>query len=168
MLPAMKHLALPILLAVTLTQTAFAQAPATPEPPPAAGAPTPGPGVTLPPMPPAAPERTFEEHGVAVLQGLDKITASVSTFEAPIGRPVRFGGTEVVARACRKAPPVETPESAAFLEIVELKPDEGPVRLFGGWMFASSPALSALEHPVYDVWVLDCKKRLTSSSSSPQ
>ena len=56
------------------------------------------------------------------------------------------------------APPEEPPESAVFLEIVEIRPDEDPAPLFTGWMFASSPALSALEHPVYDVWVLECKR----------
>lgn len=95
---------------------------------------------------------------VAELQGLDKITARISTFEAPVGQPVRFGTFEIVARACDKTPPEELPESAAFLEIVDLRPDSEPIDLFSGWMFASSPAISAVDHPVYDVWVIDCKK----------
>ena len=95
---------------------------------------------------------------VAELQGLDKITARISTFEAPVGQPVRFGTFEIVARACDKTPPEEPPERAAFLEIVDLRPDAEPVDLFSGWMFASSPAVSAVDHPVYDVWVIDCKK----------
>ena len=100
-----------------------------------------------------------------VLQGLDKTTARVSTFEAPISEPVRFGALEITVRACDRTPPEEPPESAAFIEIREIKPDEeAVVTLFQGWMFASSPALSALEHPVYDVWVLDCKTASTSSS----
>ncbi len=99
----------------------------------------------------------------AVLQGLDKITARISTFEAPLGEAVRFGSLQIVARACDKKPPEEPPESAAFLEIVDVRPDSPEVSLFTGWMFASSPAISALEHPVYDVWVVDCKK----DSSSP-
>jgi len=61
-------------------------------------------------------------------------------------------------------PPEETPESAAFLEITELRSDSDPVSLFNGWMFASSPALSAVEHPVYDVWVIDCKKASSSEA----
>jgi hypothetical protein len=93
----------------------------------------------------------------AVLQGLDKVTARISTFEAPIGVPVRFGSLEITARTCRKRPPEETPESAAFLEIRDIKPGESPVAVFTGWMFASSPALNALEHPVYDVWTIDCR-----------
>ena len=98
----------------------------------------------------------------AVLQGLDKITARISTFEAPLNEAVRFGSLQIVARACDKKPPEETPESAAFLEIVDIRPDSPEVALFTGWMFASSPAISALEHPVYDVWVVDCRKDSSS------
>ncbi len=94
---------------------------------------------------------------VAVLQGLNKITARVSTIEAPLERPVRFGTLEITVRTCHKAPPEKPPESAAYLDIRDLKPGERPTELFLGWMFASSPALSALEHPVYDIWVLDCR-----------
>ena len=93
----------------------------------------------------------------AILQGLDKVTARTSTFEAPLNTPVRFGTLEITVQRCTKAPPEETPESAAFLVIREMKPNEEPVELFRGWMMASSPALSALEHPVYDVWVKDCR-----------
>jgi len=95
---------------------------------------------------------------VAVLQGLDKLTARVFTIEVPMDTAVRFGALEVVARACIKAPPEEPPESAAFLEIRELPPDAPPEEVFSGWMFASSPGLSAMEHPVYDLWVLDCRE----------
>ncbi|HLJ64298.1 MAG TPA: DUF2155 domain-containing protein [Stellaceae bacterium] len=98
---------------------------------------------------------------VAVLQGLDKITARVSVFDAPIGQSVAFGTLMITARACEKHPPEEPPETAAFLQIDEAKHGEGgaaPKRLFSGWMFASSPALSALENPIYDVIVLDCRE----------
>lgn len=105
------------------------------------------------------------ENRVAVLQGLDKVTARVSTVRAPLDQPVQFGTLEVVARACRETPPTEPPESAAFLEIRELPPasdvDGKPIDLFSGWMFASSPAVSALEHPVYDLWVVDCAEPVT-------
>ena len=94
---------------------------------------------------------------IAALQGLDKITARVSTFEAPVGQPARFGTLSIVARTCQKKPPEEPPESAAFIEVTDMKPGEAAVTLFRGWMFASSPAVSALEHPVYDVWIVDCK-----------
>jgi len=96
----------------------------------------------------------------AKLQGLDKITARVSTIEAPVGQPVAFGALEITVRACDKRPPEEPPESAAFLQIDEKRPgDTHGHRVFSGWMFASSPALSALEHPVYDIGVLDCVQR---------
>jgi hypothetical protein len=102
---------------------------------------------------------------VALLQGLDKITARVSKFEAPIGTPVRFGTLSIRVRDCEKNPPEDPPESAAFLEIDELRPGEVNLRVFSGWMFASSPALSALEHPVYDVNVLDCRTESGSPSA---
>ncbi len=109
----------------------------------------------------------FAEDG-ALLQGLDKVTARVSTFEAPQDKPVQFGTLEVVVRTCSKAPPEEPPESTAFLEIYNVGPSEEPVRVFSGWMFASSPALSALEHPVYDIWVVDCINDSSSASSATQ
>jgi hypothetical protein len=104
---------------------------------------------------------------VAVLQGLDKTTARISTIEAPVGEPVKFGTLTITVRACEKKPPEEPPESAAFLQIDDRRPGSAePVRLFSGWMFASSPALSAMEHPVYDVGVLDCKSDSTSGTGS--
>ncbi|HYM30316.1 MAG TPA: DUF2155 domain-containing protein [Candidatus Cybelea sp.] len=93
----------------------------------------------------------------AVLQGLDKITARVSTFDAPIDKPVRFGTLSITVRACNKRPPEEPPETTAFLEIEDERQNQPPQQVFMGWMFASSPALNALQHPVYDVWVVDCK-----------
>ena len=99
---------------------------------------------------------TFHEMEAARLKALDKITARVSSLEAPLDVPLTFGMLRITVQACRKRPPEEPPESAAFLTVVERRPDTPPTRLFRGWMFASSPALSALEHPVYDVWVIDC------------
>lgn len=104
--------------------------------------------------------QTWIENDIAVLQGLDKITARISTFEAPLDRVVRFGTLEIIPRSCQKRPPEEQPESAAFLEIDDTYQDRESERLFSGWMFASSPALSALGHPVYDVWVIDCRRSL--------
>jgi hypothetical protein len=112
---------------------------------------------------PAFAEMTSEP--VALLQGLDKITARVSKFEAPLGEAVHFGTLSIRVRDCEKNPPEEPPESAAFVEVDEMRPGERAAkRLFSGWMFASSPALSALEHPVYDVGLLDCK----AASGSPR
>ena len=106
--------------------------------------------------------------GSAVRTGMDKVTARVSTIEAPVGEGVKFGSLEIIARHCDKRPPEETPESAAFLDIWEVRLGEAAVSLFRGWMFASSPALSAMEHPVYDVWVLDCKNSASSAPSTSE
>lgn len=106
-------------------------------------------------------------YDVAVLQGLDKVTARVSTIEAPVGDVVTFGNLEIIARHCDKRPPEETPESAAFLDIWEVREGEPAISVFRGWMFASSPALSAMEHPVYDVWVLDCKDAASATPTAP-
>ncbi len=109
-------------------------------------------------------ELPAEPYSMAVLQGLDKVTARVSTFEAPVGDTVRFGTLEIIARSCDKKPPEEPPESAVFLDVWEVRPNEPALSVYRGWMFASSPALSAMEHPVYDVWVIDCKNASASSA----
>ncbi len=105
----------------------------------------------------AAAASEMSERGGAVLQGLDKITARVSAIEIDVGATARFGSLLITLRACREAPPIDPPEAAAFLEIKEVKPGEQPALVFSGWMFASSPALSALENPIYDVWVTGCR-----------
>jgi hypothetical protein len=97
-----------------------------------------------------------EPKSIAVLQGLDKVTARVTTFRVPVGEPVDFGALRIRVRHCDRTPPEEEPEAAAFLEIDELRPGQEQEVLFTGWMFASSPGLNAVEHAVYDVWVLDC------------
>jgi len=99
---------------------------------------------------------------IAVLQGLNKITARVTTIEAPIDQVVRFGTLDITVKRCSKRPPEETPESTAYLEIRERRSGERSIDLFAGWMFASSPAVSSMEHSVYDVWVTDCRKASSS------
>ena len=93
----------------------------------------------------------------AVVQVLDKVTARVKKLSATVDDPTHFGTLEITALDCRKNPPEDRPEAAAFLQIREAKKGEESVTLFSGWMFSSSPAVSALEHPVYDIVVLDCK-----------
>ena len=95
---------------------------------------------------------------VAQLQPLDKITARISTLSAPIGEPIRFGTLEIVIQRCAFRPPEEPPENVAFLEITDRGHDETApgIQVFSGWIFSSSPAVSAVEHPVYDVTLLDC------------
>ncbi|WP_210414187.1 DUF2155 domain-containing protein [Luteithermobacter gelatinilyticus] len=94
---------------------------------------------------------------VAVLGALDKITTRLSSIEARQNEVVRFGTLEIVMRYCRSTPPEETPESVAFLEITDVGNDAQRKKVFSGWMFASSPAVSPLEHPVYDIWLTSCK-----------
>lgn len=107
-------------------------------------------------------DRSSEPGSFAILRGLDKVTARTRDFEAPIGEEVAFGALGVTVRYCRKRPPEEPPEVFAFVQVNDRRTDgfgvetEGE-RIFSGWMFASNPALNALEHPVYDVWVIDCR-----------
>lgn len=107
---------------------------------------------------------------VAVLQGLDKTTARVSRFDAPVDQSVKFGTLVITVKACVKAPPEEPPNTAAFLEIDKVQPGETnnvvSKQVFSGWMFAASPAVSALEDPIYDINVLDCKSDTTAAPSS--
>ncbi len=118
----------------------------------------------------ALPAGAARAQTVAVLQGLDKTTARVSRFDAPVDQPVRFGRLTITVRACVKHPPEEEPESAAFVQIDEMRQGERSAvvsqRVFSGWMFASSPALSALENPIYDIGVLDCKSAAAASPGS--
>ena len=98
------------------------------------------------------------EGRTATIQALDKITARISTLRVPIDEPVDFGTLSVTVRRCAYHPPEETPEDAAYLEVVDNGHDRSkPSRpVFTGWMFASSPAVSAMEHPVYDLTLLSC------------
>lgn len=98
------------------------------------------------------------ERPAAKLQWLDKVTARTSTFTMKVGETKAMSSLRITLRACRENPPIETPEAAAFLEVTEIKPGEQAEPVFSGWMFASSPALSAMENPIYDVWVLGCEQ----------
>ncbi len=105
-----------------------------------------------------------QEYKIVKLRSLDKITAHTMTFEAEVGSTVKFGSLFIKTQACRKSPPIETPEAAAFLQIWEVDKDEKPHWVFSGWMFASSPGLSSMDHPIYDVWVIDCLEEKTQNS----
>ena len=96
-----------------------------------------------------------------VLRALDKVTATTEDYTVVVGENLRYGSLDIKVRHCEKRPPEETPETFAFLQISDARLDgtggeSEAAKLFSGWMFASSPALSALDHPVYDIWVLDC------------
>ncbi len=92
----------------------------------------------------------------AVFSGLDKITGRIISFDAAIGETVQFGALQVTARACYTRPPTEATNTDAFVEVDEVTLQGEIKRIFTGWMFASSPGLHAVEHPIYDVWLTDC------------
>jgi hypothetical protein len=92
----------------------------------------------------------------AELQGLDKVTARTQRFYAPVGESTRFGTLEITVGDCLVNVPEAPPESVAYLTIIDHKPGQAEEKLFAGWMFASTPSLSALDHGVYDVRVLSC------------
>ncbi|MCB1784399.1 MAG: DUF2155 domain-containing protein [Alphaproteobacteria bacterium] len=90
------------------------------------------------------------------LRSLDKITARTMTFDARVGSTLKFGSLYMKVQSCQKTTPIEQPESAAFLQIWEIDAKKQSHWVFSGWMFSSSPALSAMDHPIYDVWLIDC------------
>jgi hypothetical protein len=121
-----------------------------------------------------APTPTNEPKNIptdtAVLRALDKVAARVQTLKVPVGQPVNFGRLEILAKSCFTKPPEETPENAALLYITKTNAKQKPgakndkTVVFDGWMFASSPGLSAMDDPVYDIWVLDCENSAASKS----
>jgi hypothetical protein len=98
----------------------------------------------------------------AVVRGLDKVTGHASDYTLPIGRATRIGSLEVIARACTKSAPEETPEVRIYVEVFDHPParegeESERQEIFHGWLFASSPGLSAIDHPAYDIWAIDCR-----------
>jgi len=98
----------------------------------------------------------------AVIRGLDKITGHARDYNVTVGRSARIGSLEVIARACTKSAPEETPEVRIYVEVFDTPPvregEEAERReIFHGWLFASSPGLSAVDHPTYDIWAVDCR-----------
>jgi hypothetical protein len=107
--------------------------------------------------PPSAFALEYEDYPVVRLRSLDKITARTMTFDAKVGSTVKFGDIFIKIQSCRKPPPVEKNEAASFLQIWQINKAMGESNwVFSGWMFSSSPTLSAMNHSIYDVWVLDC------------
>ena len=92
-----------------------------------------------------------------MFSGLDKITGRIISFDVAIGETVQFGALQVTPRVCYTRPPTETPNTDAFIEVDEITLQGEIKRIFTGWMFAASPGLHAVEHPIYDVWLTDCK-----------
>lgn len=94
---------------------------------------------------------------IAVFAALDKVTGRISHLEIPINQTVQFGALKVTPRVCYTRPPTEPPDTASFIEVDEIKLNGEVERIFTGWMFAESPGLHAVEHPVFDVWLTSCK-----------
>lgn len=115
---------------------------------------------------PAGAERI--ENQVAVFSALDKITARISRFEVVLGETATFGQLKVTPRVCFSRPSTEQPKTTTFVEVDEVQLDGNQKRIFTGWMFAESPGLHAVEHPVFDVWLTECQKPKTVAVAKPQ
>ena len=114
---------------------------------------------------PAAADKL--KHPTAVFSGLDKITGRIITFEVGTNETVQFGSLQITERVCYSRPPTETPQTDTFVEIDNIDANNDYKRVFTGWMFAGSPSLHALDHPVYDIWLLRCKGDGQLISSPP-
>ncbi|SCY78390.1 DUF2155 domain-containing protein [Microvirga guangxiensis] len=97
------------------------------------------------------------KNPTAVFSGLDKITGRIVSFEVKVDETVQFGALQMTARVCFTKPPTETPNTTTFVEVEETGTDGATRKVFSGWMFAASPGLHGIEHPVYDIWLVDCK-----------
>ena len=126
-------------------------------PPPGSTAPRGIPNSPAPPADAQSPPPAPPQGGTALMmRGLDKITGRPTSITAQIGKPVQFATLTITARFCYSTPQSETPETAAFVQIEDHRPDQASRRIFSGWMYASSPGLNGVEHPLYDVWVISC------------
>ena len=107
---------------------------------------------------PAMATNILAEH--ITLRGMDKVTGRTETMTVRTGEVISFGRLKIIPEKCFTHPPEETPEDTAFLTISEEQPDKTIQPVFSGWMFSSNPALSAMEHPVYDIWVISCSSNI--------
>jgi hypothetical protein len=112
--------------------------------------------------PPAPPQGGTQ----LLLRGLDKITGRPTNITAPIGKPVKFATLTITAHYCYSTPPSETPETTAFVQIEDRRPDQPVRRVFSGWMYGSTPGLNGVEHPLYDVWVISCNNAPVTAVAS--
>jgi hypothetical protein len=97
------------------------------------------------------------KHPIAVFSGLDKITGRIISFEVATDETVQFGSLQITERACYTRPATETPQTTTFIEVDEVDAANDYKRIFAGWMFAASPGLHGVEHPIYDIWLTGCK-----------
>lgn len=101
-------------------------------------------------------QATEIETNTAKLQAMNKLTGRVSVIDVPVNGEAQFGSFSIVVRACKTRPPEEAPDNFAFVDVVDKQEDGTVSNIFKGWMISSSPALNAIEHPIYDVWLLQC------------
>jgi hypothetical protein len=106
-------------------------------------------------------------NSAALFSGLDKITGRIINFDVNIGETVQFGALQLTPRACYTRPATETSNTDAFVEVDEVTLQGEVRRIFTGWMFASSPGLHAVEHPIYDLWLTDCKGGAQAAAEKP-
>lgn len=106
------------------------------------------------------------ENAVAIFSALDKVTATIEKLEVPIGETVTFAALKVTPRVCLTSPATEQPKTTTFVQVDETQLDGSENRIFSGWMFAESPGLNAVEHPVFDVWLTGCKGPATRSAGN--
>ena len=97
------------------------------------------------------------KNPTAVFAGLDKITGRIIAFEVSVDETVQFGALQLTPRVCFSRPPTESPNTTGFIEVDEVTLDSKYRRIFTGWMFAASPGLHGIEHPIYDIWLTECK-----------
>ena len=97
------------------------------------------------------------QNPVAVFAALDKVTARISELKVPINETVQFGSLKLMPRTCLTSAPTEQPKTTTFVEVNEVQLDGQETELFAGWMFAESPGLHAVEHPVFDIWLTGCE-----------
>ncbi len=95
---------------------------------------------------------------VAVFAGIDKITGRITTFDVYIDETVQYGALQVTPKVCYSRDESEAQKIDSFVEVDEITLDRKIRRIFSGWMFADSPGLNAVEHPIYDVWLTGCKQ----------
>lgn len=101
---------------------------------------------------------------VALFAALDKVTARISKLEVPLNQTVEFGSLTLTPRSCYARPATEQPKTTSFVEVDEKALDGTQKRVFTGWMFAESPGLNAVEHPVFDIWLTGCKQPVGSAA----
>ncbi len=108
------------------------------------------------------------KNGTAVFSGLDKITGRIISFKAAMGETVQFGSLQVTARACFTRPATEAPQTDTFVEVEEVSATKEYKKIFSGWMFAASPGLHGIEHPIYDIWLTGCEAPGETIVEAPQ